>query len=309
MDPKISSSLASGVLIAVTAALAGACKSEDAPLPSTPEVTCTLDRECLALTHNAGATSFGLRVVHIEIDQPASFTGLMDVMMDSSFTPDILECGAYGYDRSSWLLSFDLVAGTLALGGFDPPEDPSQGVSFLNTVMTQTGKSFPIQPVTYPLELGADGTFTVIEGQDVNLPVHLTFWGETSLSMLPLRALRVVDAALSASHDCVGHLQPEDPDDGDVFSNGGELDGFLTLEDADAVEVTGFRMSLCAAISGDIAKWGDSGMPINRCKRTNGVIDLHGDWCSATNAPADEGCFDSMKFRASFAASAVPIKD
>lgn len=33
MDPKISSSLASIVLISVTAALAGACKYEDAPLP------------------------------------------------------------------------------------------------------------------------------------------------------------------------------------------------------------------------------------------------------------------------------------
>ncbi len=92
-----------------------------------------------------------------------------------------------------------------------------------------------------------------------------------------------------------------------LFINGAKLDGHITLEDADAVDIGTLSQSLCVLLSGDSSTYGDGGSPIERCKRTNGVIDFKGDWCSTTNMPADAACFDAVSLGADFAASAITI--
>ena len=44
-------------------------------------------------------------------------------------------------------------------------------------------------------------------------------------------------------------------------------------------------------------------------KRTNGVIDFHGDWCAATDAAASANCFDALAVNGGFAASSVAINN
>lgn len=56
------------------------------------------------------------------------------------------------------------------------------------------------------------------------------------------------------------------------------------------------------------SQYGDGGSPIERCVRDSmGQILLHGDWCSATDAPATSDCYDAFRISALFAASAVKI--
>jgi hypothetical protein len=118
--------------------------------------------------------------------------------------------------------------------------------------------------------------------------------------------------------DCIGRFDPEflskeqvcvEADPVPPFVDGGRLEAHVSLEEADRVVLTGFEMTLCAALAVDVEAWGEEKGDITRCRRENGVIAYRGDWCEATDAPADEGCADSMRFEADFAASAVEILD
>ncbi len=138
--------------------------------------------------------------------------------------------------------------------------------------------------------------------------------GATSLVPLLLRSL-TLSATLSSDHDCIGtHTKPA-PNNGcfpdgahPLFTNAGQMDAHLLLEEADAVDVTTLSQSLCVLLSGDPGQYGDGGSPIERCARDSmGQILLHGDWCSATDAPATSDCYDALRISALFAASAVKI--
>jgi hypothetical protein len=89
------------------------------------------------------------------------------------------------------------------------------------------------------------------------------------------------------------------------FINGGKLDGYITLEDADGVIVDLINQSLCAVLTGT----NDAAKPISKCKRDPATMKItyKGDWCDATNAAADATCTDSVQLAADFAASAVKI--
>ena len=75
--------------------------------------------------------------------------------------------------------------------------------------------------------------------------------------------------------------------------------GFITLKDADGVNVSAFQQSLCSLLTKSKTA---------RCPRDSaGKITLQGDYCSTTHSAC--GCRDSFWVAATFAASAVRIND
>src|SRR5262249_39180808 len=149
------------------------------------------------------------------------------------------------------------------------------------------------------------------------LPLYLDQAGDQFV-LVPLREGHLYDAKMSADQNCVGSFNEYglDPDSGCLpnlgrdlhsFVNGGKIEGYILLEEADDLIITAFGLnrSLCVLLAQE-PQFSDGGSP-QRCDRVNGVIQFPGDWCAATNSGADPQCHDAVYFGASFAASAAKI--
>jgi hypothetical protein len=219
---------------------------------------------------------------------------------------DLPECNLGGDGTFSWLIEVDKEAGTVRTGGA-PPADPHQGYCFVNGMLNGTA----VAPVDVAVD-NSDGLFTV-QGFDVTLPIYLEASG-SDVILLPLRQVAVTEGRVTEDLNCIGehnadNLEPQTQCLGrpeiPAFVNGAKLEAYITLEDADTVDVPVIGASLCVALSEDAITWGDGGSPV-RCKRdTDGAILLQGDWCSQTNSAG--GCRDSFRLGGELAASAVQI--
>jgi hypothetical protein len=215
-------------------------------------------------------------------------------------------CYLEGGGTWSWLLQLDSVTGKLKTGAAKPVADPTVGYSFVS--------QGNISPVTLDAPVGAAGTFASSAGVLLTMPIYLDA-AATQAVVLPLRQLKL-GGKLSANHDCIGKynadtLDPANNCIGDqshpTFTNGGTVDAHISLEEADAITLSTPPESLCVLLSGDPGTYGDGAAPVNKCKRTGGKINFHGDWCDATNMAASASCYDSVKLEGGFAASAVKI--
>jgi hypothetical protein len=232
----------------------------------------------------------------------------------NGITPANSTCLLNGAGTFSWLLAFDTASGTVKTGGAKPPQDPALGYSFVDKDYPIIGGTIHIAPVTLTAPISAACTTDSTAG-DVNLPVYLDMQA-TKVIVLPLRQARFVSVTISGNHDCIGKYNAAglDPAYGCVpdaqtpaFFPGAQVTAFINLEEADAIPVDPVALSLCVVLSGDVATYGDGSSPTNRCKRTAGAIDVHGDWCSATDQPATAQCHDAVHFAGAFAASGVII--
>ena len=174
--------------------------------------------------------------------------------------------------------------------------------------------AFDVSPITLSAPVDAACGFASSVG-NVNLPIYQP--GSGPIALLPLRSLRFHDAAVTPDHDCIGAFDVAalDPGNGCApypgqrpFTDGGSLDAYISLEEADAITVTLLSESLCVLLSGDAGQWAQGSGPM-RCKRGAGnAILFQGDWCSATDQPATPGCADAVRFSGTFAASGVAIQ-
>ena len=160
-------------------------------------------------------------------------------------------------------------------------------------------------PVLQPPD--ADGKFSVAVGGNVVVPIFLT--DENNYVLLPLSNAKIINATLSADHNCIGKYNADKLDPANQclppeFTNAASLDAYITLEDADTVPIESLGKSLCALLT----KTDDGGTP-KKCPRDAGTnkITSKGDWCSTTDAAATADCADAFKLGADFAASAVKI--
>jgi hypothetical protein len=219
------------------------------------------------------------------------------------------KCNLTGGGTFSWLLQFDPAAGTVRTGGAKPTDDPFGGYCFVNELLG----GIQITPTEADAFLSG-GVFSADVGY-ITVPIFLDAAASTHV-LLPLKATKLL-GALSEDKNCIGKYNADkldpansclaEPPDILQFENAGMLDGFITLEDADSVIVENLKQSLCVLLSGNAGMYGDAGTP-NKCKRDmDGKIVYQGDWCAATNTPADASCTDAAKFNAAFAASAVKI--
>lgn len=298
----------------------GGCSSPTAggipPSGCTPvNAACdTAGSVCLATAHAHGAPQFDLRIGHITISAPTALTtGIVKSVFDGSTMMNLPACNLAGGGAFNWLLRVDAAAGAITVGGSKPVQDPAAGYSFVNEVLPLGGAAFPVTPATAPATLGPTcGLMTA------PCDVFLPFYGDQAgsiFTLFPLRSLQF-SAAVTPDHDCIGSfnaagLSPANvcqPDDlHPSFLDGGQLDAFIHLEDADSVLVPVLNETLCVLLSNDPATYADGSSP-RKCKRdaANQIV-LQGDWCSATNAPAGPGCADAMRFSGAFAAQGVKI--
>ncbi|MFT3763910.1 MAG: hypothetical protein QM820_00040 [Minicystis sp.] len=147
------------------------------------------------------------------------------------------------------------------------------------------------------------------------MPIYLDP-GATQVVLLPLKNARLSMGTLSASQNCIGHYNAENLDPansclGDAatksFITAGQLDGFITLEDADTVVISSLKQTLCVLLSQDASTYGELDMTdmITKCKRTGGTINFTGDTCSTAGGT----CKDAVNLSAQFAASSVKINN
>ncbi len=269
-----------------------------------------VDRTCLGLTDNSTLTRFGLRVAQLDITSPVGLSGgLFGAVLAGSIMPDDPACQLHGVGTSSWLLQFDLEAGTLEVGVALPA-----GVGFrLENDSVALGPSvFRVQPITFTTRPDTDGKFIGAPGQDIAIPLYSL--EPRPWLLLPLRQLSVT-GTLSKSQNCVGSynvagLLPSngcEPDDThEQFVTGGAISAYINLEEADTV-ISALGETLCAILSGDAIQYGTLGPNnVTVCKRdsANNIL-FRGDWCSASNTEND--CQDSVRVDAQFAASSVLI--
>lgn len=277
-----------------------------------PAAACPIDHECLARTDNAKMSRYGLAVDGINLTTPPSLVaGVGNFLLDVSFEPDEPECNTGGGETSRWLLVFDDANKTLTFGGATKAIDGRIG--FEERDVQQGGEKLHVGPVTFDTTV-VSGELETTAKKDVVLPVVI----DTSKPdmILPLHGVRLTGVKLSASHNCIGSfdtgvLAAQSGCGGISFPNnplgrGAHVQGFITLEEADAVVIDFASQTLCAALANyPVIASG----PITKCARENGVFTDRGDWCSATDAPATTDCADAFRIAADFGARAVPFSD
>lgn len=275
------------------------------------------DPTCVALVSNKDQMQFGLRMSQILISKPATlgpakFVGKTVASGVSLKRPTCYLTGDAEGGTFSWLLHFDLATDTVCTGGAKPPAKAEDGYTFVNEMVTQGTQMFDIKPIKFTSPNLKGGTFSVTDGQDIIVPIYPA---EGNPILLPLRKAKILAATLSSNNNCVGSFNgagldpfnncgPNPAANEYSFVNGGKIEGYITLEDADNIIVDLASASLCALLTED----GDGAKP-SKCKRDVATtkITYKGDWCDATNAAATADCADAVQLAAEFAASAVKI--
>jgi len=288
-----------------------------------PDVGCpAVTSDCIAFADNAGKDEFALRISHLSISAPAALTDpTIANLLGKGVNLNYPECKAVtgdsiftGDGTFSWIFQFNKSTGKLTAGGAVLESDPTKGYCFVN----QTIDGFDVQPFVADAPIGSDGSFEVTDTRDVVVPIYTTPGDPNGVILLPLKGVRLFDAKVSADNNCIGTFNPDlDPNNlclADTstpqFIDGASLEGFVTLEDADAVKVAVLSdNSLCTLIAKD-PMYVDGKV----CKRDgNGKILFEGDWCAGTSVgdpgtPATATCKDAVKLSAKFAASGVTVR-
>jgi hypothetical protein len=289
-----------------------------------PPPCCTaVDKNCLGLVDNSKQTKFGLRMSELDVLSPMALTGgLIAMTVGGAVTAADKPCYLKGTATFNWLLQFDTMMGTLKTGGAKPVTDATKGYFFDTDTITQGGKTFMVQPITVKLMPDAMGNFSDMMGQDLIVPIYLDTAG-TSVVILPLHQARILMGKLSSNNNCIGtynatglqtknSCQPSAmPPIPQFITTGNQLDGYLTLEEADTVVISLINQTLCVVLSGDSVMYGMPGMGnLTVCKRDamNNIV-YKGGWCSMTNMAATTTCYDAEHLNANFAASSVLINN
>lgn len=290
------------------------------PCTPTGEVCTQVPSDCLALVDNASREKQGFRIQHVTMYQPEAFASdtVEGWAILNAITMNLPDCQLEGSGTLDWLIELDTTSSIIRVGAAKPVADPTQGYTFVDETIDWEGVPFVVTPRSILTSIGEDGTIDAETIDQIVLPIYLD-QAATQMIMMPIHQLRIYDAKLSADHNCIGHYNAEGLDPGNnckpdeaggvpAFIDGAKTDGYITLEEADQVIITAFGLnrSLCVELSGDAGTWGDGGSPV-RCERESGAIRFPGDWCSATNGPADGSCFDAMRFDQGIAAAAIQI--
>jgi hypothetical protein len=306
-------------LLALSCAIgiyAGCKDDETNPPPSggacAPAAGCpAVPSDCVALVDNSGKDKFVLRLSQLSLTAPEALkTDLIyGIISDAVYANLPADCVVQGLGSFSLITEFDKAAGTLRVGGAFPEADPTAGYCFVEDTANE------IAPITIPFMLSADGVFETDPIPSVKVPVF-TDATATKVVYLPLHDTVLRNAKLSADQNCIGRFAHErldpaigcvdDPPALEYFENGGTLEGYISLEEADLVDVELAGVSLCVLLSANPTEFGDMQMPIKRCVRDAGAIRFKGDWCSTTNTAG--GCQDAVRLTADFAGSAATLK-
>lgn len=270
--------------------------------------------ECLAKADNSG-DKYQLRVSQLEASSPVAL--IQPFMQDSIITKKIdlkqQACYQSGEGEFNILFEFDTTQKTLTAGASIPQGligAPKDGTCFAK--FTDQGSSIDVGPVSTSYSVSGD-TYEATFDKLV-IPIYINE-AQDSYALLPLHQVDVT-ATLSKDHDCVGSYRAADlqpplcaPAEGEfAWKNGGTFNAYITVDEADTVDIVDLGESLCVLLSGDPANWKG---PDGTCKSSDKYKSTQklpeGDWCASTNSAS--GCKDSWHLATKFAASAIKIDD
>ncbi len=270
--------------------------------------------ECLAKADNTGS-KYQLRVSQLQVASPVTLAA--PFMQDSIITRKINfaqpACNQQGEGNFNILFEFDTTAQTLTAGASAPQSligAPTKGTCFAK--FTDQTSGIDVAPVTVPYTLSGDTYSASLDNWVLPIYIQSTL---TSYALLPLHKITVT-ATLSSNHDCVGKYNADQLDPSSLcatefpWTNGGSFDAYITVAEADTVDVADLGESLCVLMSGDPATWKGTDAK-HTCKgsdqyKNTGKLPT-GDWCSTSNSAT--GCTDSWHLVTKFAASAIKIDD
>ncbi len=278
---------------------------------------CTIDQKCgsqdtcLPLSSNAGKMVLDFRMRKLNVVAPTSLAGLQKIVIDKGVL--LNTCGEKADGTFSWLLRVDKTASTLLTGGAPPAADPFSAYCFYR----QKVNGLDIKPLTSKITFNGN-TFATTDGlQQLNIPIFVL--GNPVPVILPVRGAKI-NAATIDGDNCIGKFQKDaldvscieyDPATCPRWKPNGSLGGYITLEDADKVDVRETNKTLCAQLTGDMSGPKidiGGGFIISHCGRDAGMkLIAKGDYCEATKTAG--GCQDSFWLAATFAASAAKIDD
>lgn len=277
------------------------------------EAKCGDTTTCMPLADNKGKATVDLRIRRLNVATPPSLAAVFiqnvvvtqNIDLKANGKGGTPSCGESGQGSFNWMLRVDKTAGTLKTGGAPPNEDFTTGYCFYN----RTVGTIAVSPVTTNVTFKGD-TFDTEVIPKLNVPIFVG-GNINNAVILPLSDAIIRNVTLSNDNNCVGQFNPkalandctEDRSACSKWKTAGALGGFITLEEADNVEVKDLNETLCVVLTGTAEK-----APGNKCPRgADGKIRLKGDYCSTSKKAGD--CQDSYWLAATFAASAATITD
>jgi hypothetical protein len=309
-----------GQIPGATCDFSSACSQASGTCSLTQSASCNTASSCLALTTNAGTVD-NLRVSALYLAAPKALTTgpVQDGIVNTGLEYNNPSCGQNGDTLFNWLMTVDTAANTLKTGGATIPTDTTGASGFCYRSDTQSGLS--LTPVTAPLTKAADGSYsTTTPIPTLNIPFGVAgvAGGAPSIVVLPLHNLQISDMTVSENGNCVGSFKTSNttidgpPACTDIsgcqrWNTSASLGGYITLAEADNVEVVQLQESLCALLS--IYQEGTKDASTGKCTTNATGFVAQGDWCSTTNGPATATCADAYWLSSTFSASAVKIND
>ncbi len=281
--------------------------------PQTPacvidEKACGSTATCLPIGDNKGKMVQDFRLRRLNIVSPPALAKqfVQSTVVTTNIDLNAKQCGELGKGLFNWLLRLDRTNNTLITGGAPPPDD-ALGKGFCLAAFT-TIDNIAIQPITTSVTFTGD-TFKTNDKVKLNIPIFLSP-DVASAVVLPISDIQLANVTVSTDSNCIGtfnkdSLDPmcyDDPSTCYKWNTAGALGGYITIKEADNVNIKDLNQSLCAFLTGlkDPAN--------NKCTRDgSGNLPSAGDYCAATKSAG--GCKDSFWLAATFAASAAKIFD
>lgn len=286
--------------------------------------------ECLALYDNGVGDKGTYRMSQLQVLKPDVLAGkfLQETVVSKAITLKWPSCLQEGYGRFNWLFEVDWAAGKVRTGGGHIPADPKDGYCFID----ETIAGFHAQPIEVDITVGVDAkgrrTFDTVQSiPTLNVPIWLDDMEVTSL-MMPLHDVSLTEGVVEKDNDCIGTWDGDglsydnnckpDPTIGQrmQWKNGSVLKGYITAEESDQVWIPDLQQTLCVALSGDAAEYGEDttkdGHTGKFCKRdaSNKILAaVKADWCQASNSACTPPEADSFRLEGQFAASGAKIND
>ncbi|MBX3183966.1 MAG: hypothetical protein KIT72_00455 [Polyangiaceae bacterium] len=270
--------------------------------------------ECLAKHDNSSANVWSGRFSYLKIEKPAALANqlVQNLVVDKGITLNQRACNEEGDGTFTWLLEFDPASGRLKTGGGQPITDPKAGSCFVT--IPNSNPAIAVAPTEVDVDVTESGEFEATIDAVV-VPIFLDVEMSKTI-LLPLHQI-AFSGSFSDDRNCIGRYngdqfeisntcKPDTTQGQTVWTTGGSLQGYITIEEAEAVYIDDLKASLCAQIAGSTWK----GQPTGRCAETDAWQAgerPEGDWCAATNSPATGACNDAWQLKAGFAASAMKV--
>lgn len=300
---------------------------------------------CLARADNAGAATAQLRVTKLAVTSPAVLA--QPFMQDAIITKKIdfsqPRCAQRGTGQFGVLLEVDETARTLKVGGSLPQAlsgDPKLDGTCFGT-FHDDASGIDVAPVTSPYTV--EGDRLVAKFDKVVLPIFLSNTRDDYV-LLPLHQV-TIKATLSADKNCIGSFDASQlstsnncapAEGGFAWQSGGSLEGYITVAEAETVDIVSLAQTLCVVLSGDTARWkGKKGHPCGTDDGGNTItcgdcstakenlncdendvctpkpaaerVLPDGDYCSTTQGPATATCKDAFLLKTELSAAAIKI--